>query len=156
MLTSRRDYLLRIIDEVGRMLARVIFHRQGDRPQDALQAVVQACERLFSMEADKLFQFTPEQHFEMLTEGERTETARNKVLLYAALNAEAGRIYQQMTNPTMALGSFQNALRFTLQAEESFPREHWPEFAPNVENLLSLVQSAPLDEEIRTLLKNRG
>ena len=70
MLTSRRDYILRIIDEVGRLLARVVFKRRTGETEEALQTIVQACERLFSMEADKLFQFTPEKHYAMLLESE--------------------------------------------------------------------------------------
>lgn len=117
MLTSRRDYILRIIDEVSRLLARVIFkHRSGDN-REALETVVQACERLFGLEADKLFQFTPEQHFLMLSEGELPEIARDKILVYAALNAEAGKIYTQRGNAAMGRASLVNALRLTLRAK---------------------------------------
>ncbi len=156
MLTSRRDYLLRIIDEVGRMLARVIFQREKGRQQDALQSVVQACERLFGLEADKLFQFSPDQHFAMLAEGETPEAARDKILLYAALNTEAGRVYRELANPTMANVSLLNALRFTLKAEKAFPREGWPAFAPSVEELGKLLQGIPLDPETTELMRERS
>src|SRR3954469_22888675 len=106
MITSRRDYLLRMIDEVGRLLARLIFQRENGRPQEALQSVVQACERLFNLDASSLFQFTPEQHFLMLTRDESPEDARDKVLLYAALNTEAARAYLALGNATMARNSF--------------------------------------------------
>ena len=36
MLTSRRDYLLRIIDEVGLLLRRVLQQRSSGRPGEAL------------------------------------------------------------------------------------------------------------------------
>ena len=39
MITSRRDYLLRMIDEVGRLLARVVLQRRGGRQQEALQSI---------------------------------------------------------------------------------------------------------------------
>ena len=81
MLTSRRDYILRIIDEVGRLLARALFKRRAGANAEALEAIVQSCERLFSMEADKLFQFTPEQHFAMLADAETPENGRDKILL---------------------------------------------------------------------------
>src|SRR4051812_19425357 len=118
MLTSRRDYLLRIIDEVGRMLARVIFKRRNGREQEALQAVVEACKRLFNLEASQLFQFTPEQHFLMLTRDVNPPDANAQVLLYAALNAEAGRAYLALGNAAMARHSLLNALRFTLRAQK--------------------------------------
>jgi hypothetical protein len=145
MITSRRDYLLRMIDEVGRLLARVIFQRKNRREQEALQSVVQGCERLFSLEASQLFQFTPDQHFLMLAQGENATDARDKVLLYAALNAEAGRVYQALNNPTMARSSFVNSLRFALRARKEFPTEDLPGYAPEISELLEVLKDQPLD-----------
>src|SRR3954469_22644147 len=152
MITSRRDYLLRMIDEVGRLLARVIFQRQNHREQEALQSVVQACERLFNLEAAQLFQFSPEQHFLMLTEGESPEDARDKVLLYAALNTEAAHAYLALNKPAMARSSFLNALRFTLRARKEFPADNWPDYAPQISELLDALKDQPLDDETTELL----
>ena len=154
MLTSRRDYILRIIDEVSRLLARVIFKRRSGDNEAALQAIVQACERLFSLESDKLFQFTPEQHFAMLTRDEPPETARDKVLLYAALNMEAGHIYSKMRNAAMARASFVNALQLTLRARTEFPAQNLPEYAPSLAVLREALADAPLDEATQAMLKS--
>lgn len=153
MITSRRDYLLRIIDEVGRVLARIILQRQSGRAQDALQSAVQGCERLFNLPASQLFQFTPDQHWLMLTQGESSEDARAKVLLYAALNTEAARAYVAIGNPTMARASFLNALRFTLRAKQSFGTDNLPAYTPDVAELLAALQDAPLDPETAELLR---
>jgi hypothetical protein len=153
MLTSRRDYILRIIDEVGELLARIVFHRTGRRPQDALQSVVEACERLFGLESSKLFQFTPEQQFTMLIEHEPPGIAAQKVLLYAALNAEAGKIYTTLGNQPMARASFVHALRLTLKAGVSFPQERWPAYAPRVPDLLEALKDAPLDPDTAALVE---
>ena len=154
MLTSRRDYILRIIDEVSRLLARVVFKRRTGATDEALQSVVQACERLFSLEADRLFQFTPDQHFVMLTEGETPEIGRDKVLLYAALSTEAGHLYTRLGNRTMARASFLNALRFTLRARTEFPQENLPAYAPSVAVLRESLADAPLDPATEQLLKS--
>lgn len=156
MLTSRRDYILRIIDEVGRLLARIIFKRRNGEDEAALETVVQACERLFALEADQLFQFTPEQHYAMLIEGEPPEIARDKVLLYAALNAEAGQIYQKLGRSAMARASFLNALRFSLRARTELSAENLPAFAPNIAVLRENLADAPLDEATTTLLERAG
>ncbi|HWZ94721.1 MAG TPA: hypothetical protein VNW30_05960 [Opitutaceae bacterium] len=152
MLTSKRDYILRIIDEVGELLSRVIFQRSKNRPEDAMQSVVQAGERLFNLEADKLFQFTPEQQFAMLTEHESPEIAGQKVLLFAALNAEAGKIYAALGDPRMSRSCFINALRFTLKARAGFPVENPPACAPRVPDLLAALKDAPLDADTAALL----
>ena len=116
MITSRRDYILRIIDEVGRLLARVVFKRRAGSDQEALESVVEGCERLFGREAQQIFQLTPEQHFALLIENEEPLIARDKVLLYAALCAEAGRIYSRLGKPALAHASFTNALRLAVKA----------------------------------------
>jgi hypothetical protein len=156
MLTSRRDYILRIIDEVSRLLARVIFKRRSGDQEDALQVIVQACERLFALEADQLFQFTPDQHFVMLTENEPPEIGRDKVLLYASLNTEAGHIYTKLGNRTMARASFLNALRFALRARAEFPQENLPPYTPSIAVLREALADAPLDPATAGLLKNQN
>ncbi len=153
MITSRRDYILRIIDEVTRVLARIIFKRRAGSPQEALQSLVEACERLFSLEADKLFQFTPEQHYGLLTRDEPPEIARDKVLLYGAILIEAGQIYTQLGKREMARASFLNALRLTLRAENEFGTENLPQFAPSLSLLRDLVAGEPLDPETAELLR---
>ena len=152
MLTSRRDYILRIIDEVGLLLRRVLQQRAAGRPAEGLQSVVAACERLFVMEAAQLFQFTPDQHWVMLTEGEPPDIARDKILLYAALNAEAGRCYQALGNAALSRQSFTNALRLTLKATSAFAPEGWPEYAPKPAELLATLGPAPLDADTQALL----
>lgn len=156
MITSRRDYILRIIDEVSGLLARVVFKRKTGEPEAALQGIVEACERLFSLEADRLFQFTPEQHFVMLTQDEPPEIARNKLLLYAALNTEAGHLYTRLGNRAMARASFLNALRFTLRALAEFPADPLPDYAPSLEILNANLGDEPLDAETMELLRRAG
>jgi hypothetical protein len=157
MLTSRRDYILRIIDEVSRLLARVVFKRRGGESQEALQTVVQACERLFAMDADKLFQLSPDQHYAMLVEGEQPEIARNKALIYAALNAEAGRLYRQLQRPELARAAFLAALRVSLKARAEFPATPLPEFAPDIPGLIDALAGEPLDDDTAALVKtSRG
>lgn len=131
MITSRRDYILRIIDEVGRLLARVVFKRKNGADQEALETVVQAAERLFALERTSLFQLKPEQQFAMLLDGESPEIGRDKVLLYAALNAEAGEVYFNQRNDAMARATFQFAAWLCEQARANFSMEQLPAYAPD-------------------------
>src|SRR6266498_4244990 len=116
MLTSRRDYLLRIIDEVGRILGQIVFKRRAGADVEALETVVVGYQRLFNLDGDQVFLLTPRQHYEMLTDEESPFDARDKVLLYATLSAEAGKIYAKLGNRPMSRACFVNALRFTLRA----------------------------------------
>ena len=159
MSIGRRDYILTMIEQIGELLARLTTRRESAQQksaassQEALQSIVQSCERLFGMEATRLFQFTPEQHFLMLAEAESPENARDKILLYAALCAEAGQTYAQLGKPEMSRHSVTNALRLTLKAQQSYGTESLPLFAPNVADLLTALKDAPLDAETAELVR---
>lgn len=156
MLTSRRDYILRIIDEVGRLLARVLLKRREGREQEALEAIVQACERLFGLEAHQLFQFTPDQHYAMLADGEPREIARQKLALYAALNAEAGQAYLRLGKRPLARATLLTALRTTLRAQADFPGVPVPACTPDAQALLAALAEEPLDPDTAALVSAAG
>lgn len=132
----QRDYLLRIIDQVALLLVRAIRQRESSAPQEGLQSIMAACERLFGMEAVQLFQFTPDQHVEMLAKGEDPESAHDKIMIYARLNQEAGACYARLGQANLAHQSFVNALRLSLQAKEQSPGSPAPDFAPDINELL--------------------
>lgn len=152
----QRDYILRLIEQVAQLLSRVIRQREGHAPQEALQSIMAAFERLFGMEAVRIFQFAPDQHAAMLAEGEEAEVAHDKILMYAALNEQAGRCYTTIGQPKLARLSFENALRSSLKAQQQYPGFNPPTFAPSVSELLKLLGNAPLDEETTSLLDAAG
>ena len=157
MITSRRDYIMRIIEEVGRILARISAkRRKGDTDETALENVIFGLQRLFNLDADQIFLLTPEQHFEMLIDDEEPEFARDKVLLYAALCAEAGHVYARMGSRDKARATFTTALRFTLKARARFSTEGLPDYAPKVPELLAVLADAPLDPETAKLVGSRA
>lgn len=158
MLTSRRDYILRVIDEVGRLLARVTFKRKAGAEQEALETIVVGFQRLFNLESDQIFLLTPEQHYEMIvTDPDATpEDKRDKLLLYAALSAEAGAIYAKMGNAALARVTRLNALRFSLRARTEFSSESLPPYAPDIGELRSALASEPLDRDIAELVRRAG
>ena len=103
-----------------------------------------------------MFQFTPDQHFAMLADGETPDIARDKILLYAALNAEAGRCYTALGNAALARQSLVNALRLTLKAAQLCPGPGQPDYAPDPVQLLQLLTAAPLDADTATLVAAAG
>ncbi len=154
MITSRRDYIMRLIEEVAQLLRRTITKRQDGDDRTALETVVFGFSRLFNLDANQVFQFTPEQHFAMLCNEENPDDCRDKVLLYAALSTEAGRLYAKMGNRAMARATYLNALRFVLKARAQFSPEGMPDYAPKVEDLLAALGPEPLDAETAALLKS--
>ncbi len=155
MITSRRDYLLRIIDEVGRMLARVVFKRSSGAYEEALEIVVQGMERLFSLERHQLFQLTPDQQRLRLALDEPPDVARDKLLVYASLSLEAGIVYAQLANNRMAQASYWNALSFALAADEYAVTSPPPAYAPHIDHLVSLIGYENLDAGTRRRVDDR-
>lgn len=153
MLTSRRDYLLRLIDEAARLLSRLVAKREQGRPEEAQQALADAFARLFGREFHEVFQFTPDQHYLMLAEDASDEVARDRRLLYAALNAEAARLYDRLGRTELAGASRLNALRFTLQARRDGPDTPVPAYAPETAGLVAELGAANLDPETAALLR---
>ena len=147
----QRDYLLRIIDQVALLLARAIRQREASTPQEGLQSIMAACERLFGMEAVQLFQFTPDQHVVMLAKGEDPEAAQAKILIYARLNQEAGACYQRLGQANLAQQSFVNALRLSLEAEAQSPGSAMPDFAPDFKELIHQI-GTPTDPAVTELI----
>jgi hypothetical protein len=152
----QRDYILRLIEQVAQLLSRVIRQREQNSPHEALQSIMAACERLFGMEAVQIFQFTPDQHAAMLAEGEEPESAHDKIMMYAALNEQAGRCYGTLGQPKLAQQSFINALRLSLKAQQQFPGFDTPAFAPDQRELLRLLGDTPLDPEMTALVAAAG
>jgi hypothetical protein len=148
----QRDYILRLIEQVAQLLSRAVRQREDNSPQESLQSIMAACERLFGVEAVQLFQFTPEQHVAMLADGEDPEVAHDKILMYAALNEQAGQCYQRLGQPTLSQQSFLNALRFSLKARHQFPGFDAPPFAPSEAQLLRAIGDLPLDSELQELI----
>ncbi|QYM80711.1 hypothetical protein K0B96_08965 [Horticoccus luteus] len=157
MLTSRRDYVLRLIDEAGEFFRRALAKRQAHSPQEALEAVVAGCERLFDLPSEQLFQFTPDQQVLLLVRDEPTDVARDKILLYAALCAEAAGVYTQLDQPTLARGSLVNALRLTLRAQRDYASPTaLPAYAPDADALADQLGRDTLDDETAMWLQQRG
>lgn len=153
MITSRRDYMMRIIEEVSRLLTRVTAkRRKGDTDDADLETVVFGFQRLFNLESDQIFSLTPSQHYDLLADADTPEFARDRVLMYAALGAEAGYVYARQNNTAMARATFTNALQFTLKALADYPAEGLPPFAPNVDDLLVALAAEPLDPTSAKLL----
>lgn len=149
--------MMRILEEVGRILARITSkRRKGDTDDAALETVILGLQRLFGADADQIFLLTPEQHFEMLADDETPGFARDKVVLYAALCAEAGHIYTRQGNRTMARATFTTALRFMLKARRKFPADGMPDYAPEVGELLAALAGEPLDAETASLVSDQA
>ncbi len=142
-----RDYILRLVEQVGEFLARILRQKEEKRPQEALQSVMAACERLFGMEAVRVFQFTPEQQVALLMTGTTPDDGREKVMMYAALMAESAGCFDQLGQSEQARQARVQALRLIVNVwSEAFPQTAWPHFAPDPDRLMREIGAVATDD----------
>lgn len=105
MASQRQDYLLRLIEELGRFVREALRSGEPQRAEAALPALVQAQERLFARPAAQFADLPPETQVDLLAGGESAATAREKCLTYAAILDYAAELYDPAGRPALALAS---------------------------------------------------
>jgi hypothetical protein len=122
MCAQRQDYLIRLIEELGRFVREAIGSRERPRVEAALPAIVQAQEQLFGRPAAEILTRSLADQLDLLAAGESAETAAGKCVTYAGILHLAARLYEETGRPALALGSRRLAAD-VLQAATA----RWPE-----------------------------
>lgn len=118
MPSQKQDYLLRLIEELGRLVTEIVKLRNQGSYDAALHTLLQAQERLFSRPAEEFVGRPIEDQVNLLVRGENPANAREKCLLYATLLAEAASTYQARDQAALALGACRWALHVLLLARQ--------------------------------------
>ncbi len=127
MSPQRQDYLLRLLEELGRFVREAL--RSGERPkiEAALPEIVQAQIKLFARPAAEFLGQPLEAQIDLLVQGEPAETAVEKCVIYAGILHQAGQLYDTLGRPALALGSRQLAASVLQTAAQ-----RWPEHADKI------------------------
>jgi len=150
---AQRDYILRLIEQAAQLLAQIAHQREMGQPGLAVQTVIDGVERLFGLTVAELGSLDEERLFDQLTQRESRENARDKCVIFAALNYQAGLAYEDRDLPALAQPAFHLALVFTLRARTCFPGQGAPEFTPRVDDLLYRLDGFELPATTRALLE---
>jgi len=149
---AQRDYILRLIEQAIQVLLRITSLRESGQPGPAVAMVIEGLEKLFGLTVTELGSLDMDQLFLQLTAGEQPGSARDKCLIFAALNNQAGLAYEERDLPGLAQPAFHIALVFTLRALAAFPRSALPPFAPDIGGLLARLDGFELPEATRSLI----
>jgi hypothetical protein len=150
----QRDYFMRLLEQAIEATLRAAKLRQGGQYEESLHSVIFSMEKLFGLTIRDLSQQSADQIFVQLTEGESPIDARNKCLVFAALNQQAGLTYAEQDLTALAQAAFYLALVFTLRALIAFPRTDLPAVAPKIDELLNLLDGFELPEDTAALLQS--
>jgi hypothetical protein len=148
----RRDYLLSLIEQAIQVLLQITFLRESGKQDEAVNSVVDSIEKLFGITVQDLAMLSADQLYDQLTREESPENARNKCIIFAALNYQAGLAYEAKGLKVLSQEALHVALIFTLRALVNFPRTDLPEFTPDVEDVLGRLKGFVLPQATIVLL----
>ena len=153
MPSQKQDYLLRLIQELGRLMTEVVRLRSQGSHDAALHTLLQAQERLFARPAQEFMARSAEEQLRLLVIGENTPNAREKCLMYAALLTEAGHTYTAREQTALAFGAYQFALHILLLTALRHPAPEAAEDRARIAALLDLLADDQLAAEVKSLLE---
>jgi len=148
----RRDYLLSLMEQAIQVILRITLQRESGQHAEAVNSVVDSIEKLFGLTVEDLANLSADQLYDQLTREESPENARNKCIIFAALNYQAGLAYEAKGLPVLGQGALHVALVFTLRALTNFSRSDLPSFTPDVEDILRRTGTFPLPNSTLNLL----
>lgn len=127
MSPQRQDYLLRLVEELGRFVREVLRVGEKNRTEAALPVLVETQEKLFARPAAEFLGRSLEEQIALLAAGESAESAADKCVTYAGILHHAAQLYTALGRPALALGSRQMA-GMILQSAAA----RWPEQAARI------------------------
>ncbi len=143
MSPQRQDYLLRLLEELGRFVREAL--RSGERPkiEAALPELVQAQNKLFARPAAEFLGQPLEAQIDLLVQGESAETAVEKCVIYAGILHQAAQLYDSLGRPALALGSRQLAETILQTATARWPG-HAAQIAEQGRDLAKFASGEPV------------
>ncbi len=140
----RRDYILRMIEECIRALARINSLKQGQRWDEASEALDAEFQRLIGDGAQAVVRLSETELLARLVQGEPTQAVRQRTLVLTTLLKEAGEVAAAQHRPEDSRECYLKALHLLLDTLARGEVFECPEFVPKVEMLVAVLQPTPL------------
>jgi hypothetical protein len=148
----RRDFILRMIEEWGRALARIRALRQNGRLDEARQEVDAECEKLAALGAEGIARLSDTELLARVSEGQLAQSVHLRTLAVVTLLKEAAGIAGAAGRLGEARAFWLKSLRLLLEVLSQEDPAGFPEFVPKVEEIVSALQGEALPAEMLALL----
>ena len=148
----RRDYIVRMIEEMGRALAQIRALRQGGRAEAARQMVDAECEKLAAMGVTGIVGLSETELLARVSEGQYAQTVHLRTLGVVSLLREAAEIASGEDRTEEAREIYLKALHLLLGVLSQDDPAGFPEFVPGVEAIVTALQDQPLPVQTLVLL----
>jgi hypothetical protein len=148
----RRDYIVRMIEEMGRALAQIRALRHAGRAEAARQMADAECEKLAALGAVGIVKLSETELLARVSEGQYSHTVHLRTLAVAALLHEAAEIASGQDRVGEAREIYLKALHLLLGVSSQDDPAEFPEFVPKVEAIVTALEAQPLPVETQSLL----
>jgi len=148
----RRDYILRMIEECIRALARISSLKQDQRWNEAATTLDGELQRLIGSSAREITHLSETDLLARLMGDGPTHALREKTLILTALLKEAGDLAATENRMGESSQCYLNALHLLLDVLAPGDAFEFPEFIPKVEVLRQALQGTPLPSRTYAML----
>ncbi len=155
MAIRREDYILELIEELQAFVAQALDLADSGKLGEALMAIVRAQEKLFARPMAEFVPLGIEAQLRLLTLDETPDRARTKVLAYALLLTESGKVYGGRGRRDLAASAFRLALYATLTVAVGNPARAG-ELGAAIADLRDRLNGDPLNPPLQELLGRLG
>lgn len=139
----RRDYILRMIEEFIRALARIHSLKQGQRWNEAGEALDGEFKRLIGEGAQAVARLSETDLLARLAQEGPTQLLREKTLLLTTLLKEAGDLATAEGREEESRDCYLKTLHLLLDVLGREDPFEFPEFVPRVESLKQALEGSP-------------
>lgn len=147
---TQRDYILRIAEQVGRVLARVLYDRQQEDYQGAHEFIEEQFRQMLGMGGGFVHSAPEETLLAMLTSMGVIDT--EKCWLLATLLKADGEVYEAQEDENNSYYSYLKAINLFLAVLTSDRELHRLDPVPEVEGLLYKLSNYDLPGRTKALL----
>ncbi len=147
---TQRDYILRIAEQVGRVLARVLYDREQEDYQGAHEFIEEQFRQMLGMGGGFVHSAPEETLLAMLTSMGVIDT--EKCWLLATLLKADGEVYEAQEDENNSYYSYLKAINLFLAVLTSDGELHRLDPVPEVEGLLYKLSNYDLPGRTKTLL----
>jgi hypothetical protein len=151
----RRDYIVRMIGEMGRALAQIRALRQGGRSDAAREMIEAECKKLAAMGVTGILSLSDTELVARVSEGELAQSVHLRTLAVVTLLREAAEVANSENRTGEAGQIYLKALHLLLEVLSHEDAETFPEFVPGVEAIVTSMQGKPLPlETLASLMRH--
>jgi tetratricopeptide (TPR) repeat protein len=148
----RRDYILRMIEECIRALARINALKQGQRWNEASDELDAEFKKLLGEGAPAVARLSETDLLTRLMQEGPTHALRDKTLILTTLLKEAGDVAAAAERTEESREYYLKALHLLLDVLARGEVFECPEFVPKVEMLKKALRETPLSARMQALL----